>query len=470
MSLIVIPYLLVSLMLGLIAARRIQGRVGNYYVAGKSLPLWIAACTLSAQSLDCNATLGNATFAFQDGFWSGAVLPIGLAMALYLTGLFFARPLNALKLLTLPDYFKQRYGRQVEVMVSILTVVSFIILLAGNLAGAGIVCAYFTGIPFFACVALFALVVLVYTVCGGLFSVAWNDIFHISTLFASIPAVFFALTALHGWGMLGEAVARISLEPTYLPAQGALATWAAILALGLGDIVALDFMERVFAAKTPATAARACYLAGTLTLLAGIPVTLMGMMAWNFYPAGQQWAFLKLISEQTPIGLGALIWMGILGASMSTCDGAVLATSAVVTRNILGAGSRLAARAGELRLLRWTRLAALPIVLSAVVLAVLRPDPGRLLILAFDVVFAGCLVPLAAGVYWKKSTPIAAAVSIVLASLARLILYFTVPDEYAGLETLTPPLICLLLFVSISWLTQPRRPHPVEQIQQGDQA
>ena len=107
----------------------------------------------------------------------------------------------------------------------------------------------------------------------------------------------------------------------------------------------------------------------------------------------------------------------------------------------------------ENRLLSVSRLAALPVTGLAIIFAIIRPDPGILLVLAFDVVFAGCLVPLIFGIYWKKSTSFAAMVSVIVASVSRLILYFTIPEEYAGADTLIPPVISLLLFVGLSKLT-----------------
>ena len=55
------------------------------------------------------------------------------------------------------------------------------------------------------------------------------------------------------------------------------------------------------------------------------------------------------------------------------------------------------------KLLIISRLMAIPVVAFAIYLAHVKPEPGILLVLAFDVVFAGCLVPLTLGIYWKKA-------------------------------------------------------------------
>jgi hypothetical protein len=55
------------------------------------------------QAVDTNATLGNTDLAAAGGFWAGASLPIGLAICLGLTGLFFAKRMNSMKLLTIGE-------------------------------------------------------------------------------------------------------------------------------------------------------------------------------------------------------------------------------------------------------------------------------------------------------------------------------------------------------------------------------
>jgi len=87
-----------------------------------------------------------------------------------------------------------------------------------------------------------------------------------------------------------------------------------------------------------------------------------------------------------------------------------------------------------------------------------RPDPGVLLILAFDIVLAGCFVPLVLGLFWKRANTPAALAAILGGAAARLALYFMVPEAWAGLDTLLPPLVSLALFVAVALATQGSAP------------
>ena len=82
----IIGFLVLSLVVGVLTSRLVKKSSKRYMVAGKSLPLFFIATMLAAQSVDGNSSRGNAGLVYAFGFWGGAVLPIGLALCLYLTG------------------------------------------------------------------------------------------------------------------------------------------------------------------------------------------------------------------------------------------------------------------------------------------------------------------------------------------------------------------------------------------------
>ena len=140
--------IVISFLIGFATLFLVQGEAENFFVAGRSLPLWIVAMTLGAQSIDSNAILGNADLSYKFHFYDGAVLPIGLGLSLILNGLFLARHINnETDVLTLPDILAKRYGKVPEILVSIATIVSFMMLLAGNLVGKYSFCVGESGIP-----------------------------------------------------------------------------------------------------------------------------------------------------------------------------------------------------------------------------------------------------------------------------------------------------------------------------------
>ena len=72
----------------------VGGKAENFFVAGRSLPLFVITLTLASQSIDSNALLGNADLSYKYHFYDGAVLPIGLGLSLIINGIFLAHKVN----------------------------------------------------------------------------------------------------------------------------------------------------------------------------------------------------------------------------------------------------------------------------------------------------------------------------------------------------------------------------------------
>src|SRR4029077_18444018 len=236
----------------------------------------------------------------------------------------------------------------------------------------------------------------------------------LETIVANVPGNFMDTSGLYDLG------------------NGALVNWAGIISLGIGDIVALDFMERVFAADGGRTAQKGSYMAAGLTLLILIPTTMMGIIGLTVEPdvvKADPYTLYPIIAiKHMPAVIGILMLVSTISCGMSTANGGTLAIASVMSRNILQRNiiPRLKRRTmTDRQLLLATRLLVIPMFFTAFALGAIIPRPGVYLVLAFDIVLAGCFVPLVMGTFWKKSTSAAAVASIVVGSTLRMILYFT---------------------------------------------
>ena len=218
---------LLVLVVGLLVARKVDGDSTNFLVAGRSLALPLSAAGLMGQAVDSNATLGNTDLSAHLGFWAGVTLPLGLAICLLLTGIFFAKRMNAMGLLSLGDFYRIKYGRGVEITSSVLMIFSFCILLAGNLVAGGFLFERFLGTSYAVGVLLIVAVVLTYTITGGMFSDAYTAFIQmVITVIGSFAlliwvAVRFGLSSPEGFGPL-------DLGQLTDPAQGATINWATL--------------------------------------------------------------------------------------------------------------------------------------------------------------------------------------------------------------------------------------------------
>ncbi len=335
----IVTFLTVFFLIGIIMYYRVRGSGQQYIVAGKSLPFFLVGTTMLAQSLDANATMGNAAATYAGGFWAGFQFPLGLAICLFVTGTFYAESLNRMSLITLPDYYYRRYNRVVEVLVGIAMSFSFIILLAGNLAGGAWILAYVFGWSYLAALLVISVILFIYTISGGIWSVVATDITQVYPAIAGFLGAFIWLLYTYGWDYFAAAIppGHLGLSGLTSVENGALLNWAGILALGLGDVVALDFMERVFAAESPKTAKHACYYGAGLTLVVGLAASFIGLMGLKLLPgiADSRMVMTGIATQNLPFIFGLFILGGIIGAGLSTADGGLLGVSSVFGRNIL---------------------------------------------------------------------------------------------------------------------------------------
>ena len=467
----VVIFMAISLAIGIYTYTQVRGSSTRYTVCNKSLPFLIIGTALLAQAVDGNATLGNVSLTYASGVWTGFMIPLGLALSLFFVGRFLAAPLNRMNLLTLPEFFYRRYDKQTELLVSILTIVCFTVLIAGNLSAVAWVLSVVSGINYLPALLITTLVIVIYTMAGGLYSAIWTDFFqiHVALVGFVVSAVWLIYT--RGWSLLSAVPAeKIDLSGLVSLHSGALPNWAGMIALAFVNAMALDFMERVFAAKSPDTARRACYYAGALTLVIGFSATLLGVASISSVQNANDPRMVLPILGVTvlPYWMGVFVFIGVLGASMSTANGAMLVISVVLARNVFQRYSNT--EITDSRMLMLSRVFALPTAAAAAIFAWLRPEPGILLVVAFDIVFAGCVAPLLFGVYWPKANRAGAIAAIMVGTITRLIAHFVTPPQWAGLDTLVPPVLsCIAFYVTcqLTWKTQPGRHHVLAETWQG---
>ena len=479
-------FIIFFVLLGSSMVYLVKGSGKRYIICGKSLSFFFVGTMLMAQAIDSNGTVASAGQAYSAGFWAGFVFPLGVVICLVLTAWLFAKPLNRMNLLTLPDFFFRRFDATTELVVSVMMGFSFVLLVAGNFAGSGWIISSVFEMDYTAALILIATMVFIYTVCGGLFSCAATDIVQLyPAIFGFVGACIWLINT-HGWDVFSAATPEGFLDLSGLTSMqhGALLNWSVLAAVGLGDVVALDFMERVFAARDGKTAQISCLYAAFLTAVVGGSCAIIGIMGIHLVGAGAndpRTILPAVAMNHVPFVFGLLMIAGVVGAGASTANGGILGVSTVLGRNIYQKnilrwwraikGQEMviqydeeSRRRFDARLLLLSRVMCVPVVAVSIWIAHVKPEPGILLALAFDVVLAGCFFPLLLGIHWNKTNTPAALASIVLCSILRLALYFAIPEELAGLDTLIPPVVSLALVVGVSLATQKTHPSKHEVI------
>src|SRR5690349_21969725 len=169
-------YLLGTLGIGVWAGTRIKN-TSDFAVAGRSLPLIMVITTTFATWFGAETVMGVPAKFVQGGLNAVIEDPFGAGTCLILVGLFFATKLYKLNLLTIGDYYRERYGKGIEVFCSVAIILSYLGWVAAQITALGLVFSVLTNGAMSPAAGLVfgTLAVLIYGVVGDFMAVATSD-------------------------------------------------------------------------------------------------------------------------------------------------------------------------------------------------------------------------------------------------------------------------------------------------------
>ncbi|MCX7893081.1 MAG: sodium:solute symporter family protein [Burkholderiales bacterium] len=410
----VVAYLAVSVAVGLYAARRVHG-ARDYAVAGRALPLPVVVATVFATWFGAETVLGVSATFVKHGLGALAGDPFGASIALLLVALLFAARLYRLNLVTIGDYFRGRYDRRAEVGLTVAIVTGYLGWTAAQFAALGLVFHVVSdgAIPVPAGMALGALVVLVYTLAGGMWSVALTDFVQMIVIVAGM--LFIAWTAAALAGGFDVVVARAMASGKLAvgapaSAREALAVLAAMAPLALGSIPQQDTWQRIVSAKDERTAVRGAAAGGILYFALALVPMFIAYAALVIDPqatarhleADPQLVLPRLVLDHMPLAAQIVFFGALLSAIMSSASGALLAPSVAFTENVIRPFAR---RMGDRQLLWATRATVAGFAMLVLAIA-LASDATiyEMVEQAYKVTLVAAFVPLVAGLYWRRAT------------------------------------------------------------------
>jgi len=195
----VVAYLLVSVLIGLYVARNVSS-AADYAVAGRHLSLPIVTATVFATWFGSETVLGISSTFVEEGLGGIVADPFGASMCLILAGLFIAPKIYRLNLLTLGDYYRVRYNRAVEIFCSACIVVSYLGWVAAQISALGLIFNVLTdgAVSQEWGMVIGAGVVLIYTLFGGMLSVAILDFIQMVVIAAGLVYIMWIVADLAG--------------------------------------------------------------------------------------------------------------------------------------------------------------------------------------------------------------------------------------------------------------------------------
>ena len=437
---LVIAYLLVTIANGLVAAKRVKTSA-DFAIAGRHLPLAMIVTTTFATWFGAETVLGIPAKFVNSGLNGVVEDPFGAGSCLILVGLFFAGKLYRMNLLTISDYYRERYGRSVEVICSIIIMVSYLGWVSAQVTALGLVFNLLSDgvISMPLGMTLGVVSVLAYTLFGGMWSVAITDFMQMIILVVGL-----AVLAVYAGDQAGGADKVIALAVSqdlfkFLPEpnmKDILFFLAAAITIMFSSIPQQDVFQRVMSANSLNAASKGPIIGGICYILfAFVPMFLvvsaliiMPEQAAQLIQEDPQKVLPTLVMTQMPFVMQVLFFGALLSAIKSCASATLLAPSVTFTENIW---RQFFPHQGDKQSLLAMRVTVL--VFSALVLLYAIQMQGssiyEMVSGAYQVTLVGAFIPLLFGLYWAKATTQGAILSIALGLSTWLLMLMTPAGE-----------------------------------------
>lgn len=433
-------YLLGLLVLSMIASKKVRTEE-DYLVAGRRLPLFLAWGTLIATWFGAASMMGAAEAARDDGLLGVVLDPFACAATLIIAGLFFAKPLWKMKLYTMGDFYRQKYGVQAEVLGSCIQVVGYFGWIAAQYVALGSLQEAYFGIPLTYGILIGAGITLFYTMVGGMWSVTLTDTAQIVVALAGLILLadvtfgqFGGGSVVHGFDLMLQQTQDEHLLLIPLAGTAATLAWCGDWATGLfGNIPGQDLQQRVFAARDAKTASRACILAGIAYFIFGLIPVSLGLLSNLTDPDESSRGILPLLAGKYLSPTMAVVFVvSLVSIIVSTATSAVLAPAAILGNNLIGK-----LPFAKRRHLLIDRLCVLFCGAGGIALAFRGERIMGLLDISLSAALVGLFVPLLMGLYGRPKGQLCAVLAMSLGTatwLARYLLeeaFLQLPESAA---------------------------------------
>lgn len=372
-------------------------------VGGRNLSIWVSIFTMTATWVGGGYILGTAEVVYDPTkglMW--AVGPLAFSLNMLIGGTFFVTPMRSKNYVTLMDAFQEKYGNNVSAILFIPALLGDLFWTACVLGTLGATVSVVMDISLSLAVIISAVVAIVYTVLGGLYSVAYTDVIQLMLmLFGLWLCVPFVLTNPYFNNITESAMNTIYQKPWIgeIKMEDAGCWVDDLLLLAIGGICYQAFYQRVLSAASDAQAKLTCFAGAILCPLLGIPSILIGAVAastdWNQtsfglptpYEQGKSGLILPIALQHLCPFFVSLVGMGALAAAvMSSVDSALLSAASQIARNIYK--NVLFKQASERSIVLVIRLSIVLCGLVGALLAITSTSMVQLWIFSADILYS----------------------------------------------------------------------------------
>jgi SSS family solute:Na+ symporter len=455
-----IAYILVMIFIGWFVSRK-QKSGDDFLLAGRNVPLLLSLGTTVATMVGTGSSMGAVAFAYHNG-WAGALYGLGGALGILLLAWIFA-PIRQLQFVTMSEelaYYVDN-NRYVKNIIAFIIYAACIGWLGAHIIGGGMYLSWLTGLDITWAKLLIALSFAIYVVIGGYTAVIWTDSIQALILFTGfILMAYFSVDYLSSEHMSGWQT-MLSAQPIEnnsffgLEKIGVLPAVSLATAILVGVLAAPSFRQRIYSGKDVTSVRKSFIYSGLLYLGFSLIPAIIGMCAYAMTTDldNSAYAFPYIAINVMPVGLGILIIIAGISATLSSASSDAIAGVSVLLSDIYAfiKGHKPPAD----KMIQLSRFSLMITIGIALLLALLSNDIISYITNMIAVLMSGLCVCGLLGRLWPKYTWQGAIATLIAGMLGAVAVTWHEPwYQYLG-NSILPALGCALLAgVVVSLVTQ----------------
>lgn len=453
---IVVIYLLFMLFIGWYSSTKITSNT-DFMVAGRRLGPLLMAGTLAATEIGGGSSLGVVQQGMEIHGISAAwyIITMGCAFVI-LT--FLAPKFRAAEVKTVPEYFRRRYGRNAGLITAVIMLLPLIGATASQFIASSVILSTMLGISYRTAVVIVAVVVTIYSIMGGLWSVTLTDFIQVFLIvIGMIIAVPFAMNMAGGWD---NVVANVPAETFHIfKGYSPMAAISLTIMYVATFTVGQEAVSRYYAARDGKAARQGSILAALVNFIYAFIPALLGIItlalinmgkfsAEEFASVGARYALPVLAIKVMPTVICGLLFAGIISATMSSSDSDLLGAGSIFANDIYHTIIKPTASSQEI--MRVTQVTMAICGAAAMLVALFNTGSiVSLLMFCFTLRAAGAFFPYVLGHYWKGASTAGTIASLISGTIVVVYL-----EQFSGgmllnmkvSQPIVPGLVVALVF------------------------
>lgn len=396
--------------------------VEDFFFGGRSLPFWALSITFIASWWGAGSALSTADLAFSDGigaFWYYGV-PVLISTFLMIVG---AKMIRRVGYFTQAQMMKARYNDKVAKFLAVMILIFMTFTAASQMVGIGDFFGSYLGLSYEFAIIIGTGIVLIYSMFGGFRGVVLTDIIQFVLLLISAIAVFIvAFTNSGGIDNVMQSISQLR-DPSFTDFVGSAPKYLMyVITFGCAWVIQANVWQRISATRNNNDAKKMTVMSFFVYIPLYLIVVFTGMLAITLFdelPVGG--VVSGIVLNYMPPLLGAVVFVGISAAIMSTMDSLINTAAMTLSMDLYPDGK------SEKQRLNFSRYATLGVTLVALLISLRIQSILEVSWIASDIITTGVFVPLVLGFFSKRGNSNGALASMMVGltfSLYNLLISF----------------------------------------------